>query len=77
MWMLVVIKGWYYYWYMVFDIFSCKIVGYEVYVVELVELVLWLMCRISLVEGLVGCLLVFYLDNGSVMKGVIMLVMLE
>jgi len=47
-WMPAAIKGQYYYWYMVLDIFSRKIVGHEVHVAESAELASRLMRRTSL-----------------------------
>ncbi|MRW94875.1 DDE-type integrase/transposase/recombinase [Duganella sp. FT80W] len=76
-WLQAAVKGQYYYWYMVLDIFSRKIVGHEVHVAESAELASLLMRRASLVEGLAGRLLVLHSDNGSAMKGSTMPSMLE
>lgn len=76
-WMPAAIKGQYYYWYMVLDIFSRKIVGHEVHVAESAELASRLMRRTSLAEGLAGRPLVLHSDNGSAMKGATMLATLE
>jgi len=76
-WMPAAIKGRYYYWYMVLDIFSRKIVGHEVHVAESAELASRLMRRTSLAEGLAGRPLVLHSDNGSAMKGATMLATLE
>jgi transposase InsO family protein len=45
------IKGKYYYWYMVLDVFSRKIVGHEVQEAESAELAALLMRRTSLAIG--------------------------
>lgn len=76
-WLPAAIKGQYYYWYMVLDIFSRKIVGHEVHVAESAELASLLMRRASLAEGLAGRPLVLHSDNGSAMKGSTMLATLE
>ncbi|RQS54968.1 IS3 family transposase [Burkholderia sp. Bp8963] len=76
-WMPAAIKGKFYYWYMVLDVFSRKIVGHEVQEVESAELAALLMRRTSLAEGLAGRPLVLHSDNGSAMKGATMLATLE
>ena len=70
-------KGQFYYWYMVLDVFSRKIVGHEVHVAESAELASRLMRRTSLAEGLAGRSLVLHSDIGSAMKGATMLATLE
>lgn len=76
-WLPAAVKGQYYYWYMVLDVFSRKIVGHEVQAVESAELASLLMRRASLMEGLAGRPLVLHSDNGSAMKGSTMLATLE
>jgi transposase InsO family protein len=76
-WLPAAVKGLYYYWYMVLDVFSRKIVGHEVHVAESAELASLLMRRASLAEGLAGRPLVLHSDNGSAMKGSTMLATLE
>jgi len=76
-WMPAAVKGQFYYWYMVLDVFSRKIVGHEVHVAESSELASRLMRRTSLAEGLAGRSLVLHSDNGSAMKGATMLANLE
>lgn len=76
-WLPAAVKGKYYYWYMVLDIFSRKIVGHEVHVAESAESASQLMRRASLVERLAGRPLVLHSDNGSAMKGATMLATLE
>lgn len=76
-WMPAAVKGQYYYWYMMLDVFSRKIVGHEVHVAESAELAALLMRRASLAEGLAGRSVVLHSDNGSPMKGATMLATLE
>jgi transposase InsO family protein len=76
-WMPTAIKGQYFYWYMMLDVFSRKIVGHEVHVAETAELAALLMRKASLAEGLAGRSLVLHSDNGSAMKGATMLATLE
>lgn len=76
-WIPAEIRGKYYYWYMILDVFSRKIVGHEVHEAESAELASLLMRRASLAEGLAGRPLVLHSDNGSSMKGATMLATLE
>ncbi|AMP17223.1 integrase core domain protein [Collimonas pratensis] len=76
-WLPAAVKGQYYYWYMMLDVFSRKIVGHEVHTAESAELASRLMRRTSLAEGLAGRKLVLHSDNGSPMKGATMLATLE
>ena len=76
-WLPTAVKGQYFYWYMMLDVFSRKIVGHEVHVAESAELAALLMRRASLAEGLAGRALVLHSDNGSAMKGATMLATLE
>ncbi len=76
-WLPMEVKGKYYYWYMVLDIFSRKIVANEVHEVESAENASLLMKRASLAEGLAGRPLVLHSDNGSAMKASTMLATLE
>lgn len=59
------------------DVISPKIVGHKVHVVESAELAAMLMRRASRAEGQAGSALVLHSDNGSTMKGAIMLVTLK
>jgi putative transposase len=63
----------YFYWYMVLEIYSRKIVGHEVNVTESAGLASLMMRKASLVEGLAGREEVLHLDNDSSMKGSTML----
>ena len=76
-WLPTAVKGLYFYWYMVLDVYSRKIVGHEVHVAESAELAALLMRKASLVEGLAGRKVVLHSDNGSAMKGATMLATLE
>lgn len=76
-WLPTAVKGLYFYWYMVLDVYSRKIVGHEVHVAESAELASLLMCKASLAEGLAGRKVVLHSDNGSAMKGATMLATLE
>ena len=76
-WLPTAVKGLYFYWYMVLDVYSRKIVGHEVHVAEAAELAALLMRKASLVEGLAGRKVVLHSDNGSAMKGATMLATLE
>jgi transposase InsO family protein len=76
-WLPTAVKGQYFYWYMMLDVFSRKIVAHEVHVAESAELAALLMRRASLAEGLAGRALVLHSDNGSAMKGATMLATLE
>ena len=53
-WLPTAVKGLYFYWYMVLDVYSRKIVGHEVHVAESADLAALLMRRASLAEGLAG-----------------------
>jgi len=76
-WLPASVKGMYFYWYMVLDVYSRKIVGHEVHVAESAELASLLMRKASLAEGLAGRAVVLHSDNGSAMKGATMLATLE
>lgn len=76
-WLPAAVKGQYFYWYMIMDVFSRKIVGHEVHQAESAEMASQLIRRASLAEGLIGRKLVLHSDNGSAMKGSTMLATLE
>jgi putative transposase len=76
-WLPAGVRGLYYYWYMVLDVYSRKIVGHEVHVAESAELAALLLRKASLAEGLAGREVVLHSDNGSSMKGATMLATLE
>jgi len=76
-WLPARVKGLYFYWYMVLDVYSRKIVAHEVHIAESAELASLLLCKASLTEGLAGREVVLHSDNGSSMKGATMLATLE
>lgn len=76
-WMPAGVRGLYFYWYMVLDVYSRKIVGHEVHIAESAELASGLLRKASLAEGLAGREVVLHSDNGSSMKGATMLATLE
>jgi putative transposase len=76
-WLPARVKGLYFYWYMVLDVYSRKIVGHEVHVAESAELAARLLRKASLAEGLAGREVVLHSDNGSAIKGATMLATLE
>ena len=53
-WLPAAVRGMYFYWYMVLDVYSRKIVGHEVHVAESAELASVLLRKASLAEGLAG-----------------------
>jgi transposase InsO family protein len=62
-------KGIYYYLYLILDLYSRKIVGWEIYEEESSELASQLIQKAYLREGVTGVPLVLHSDNGSPMKG--------
>ena len=76
-WLPASVRGMYFYWYMVLDVYSRKIVGDEVHVVETAEMASLLMRKASLAEGLAGREVVLHPENGSSMRGSTMLATLE
>ena len=71
------IKGEYYYWYMMKDVFSRKIVAHEVHLHEGMAEAGQLLRRASLAEGRILQPLVLHSDNGSAMKGSTMLATMQ
>lgn len=76
-WLPSSVKGQYFYWYMVLDVFSRKIVAHEVHEEESAQHAAHLMRRASLAEARIGKPLVLHSDNGGAMKGATMLATLE
>ena len=72
-----VIRGSFYYLYMITDIYSRKIVGWEVHDRQSDELASELVKRACLAEGISGEDVVLHSDNGSPMKGATMLCTLQ
>jgi putative transposase len=71
------IKGVFYYLYMITDIYSRKVVAWEVHDNQSDELASQLMKRAYLSEGVSGKEIVLHSDNGSPMKGATMLSTLQ
>lgn len=67
------VTGLYFYLYLIMDIFSRKIVGWEVYAEESAEHAASIFRKSYLREGIAGQSLVLHSDNGSPMKGATML----
>lgn len=76
-WLPAAIKGRFYYWYMMKDVYSRKIVASEVHESESAELAAKLLVAGSLREKLSGRPLVLHADNGSAMKGATMLACMQ
>lgn len=68
-WLPGPVKGLFYYLYLVLDLYSRKIVGWEIYEEESSELSSVLIKKAYLREGVAGKPLVLHSDNGSPMKG--------
>ena len=62
-------KGVYYYLYLILDLYSRKVVGWEIHETESSELAAQLLRRAYLRENIAGVPLVLHSDNGSPMKG--------
>lgn len=71
------IKGIFFYLYLIMDVFSRKIVGWEVYETESADQASNLFRKAYLSEGIAGDDLVLHSDNGSPMKGATMLATLQ
>ena len=71
------IKGQYFYWYMMMDVFSRKIVAHEVHPHEGMLEASQLLRRASLAEGRILQPLVLHADNGAAMKGSTMLATMQ
>ena len=67
------VKGLYFYLYLIMDIFSRKIVGWEVYAEESADHAASIIQKSYLREGIAGQPLILHSDNGSPMKGATML----
>jgi len=63
------VRGLFYYLYLILDIYSRKIVGWEVYGQETSEYAAKTVARAVLAEGCINKPLVLHADNGSPMKG--------
>ncbi|WP_454862464.1 IS3 family transposase [Paraburkholderia fungorum] len=71
-WMPTTVRGRYFYWYMMKDIYSRKLVMNEVWEQESAEHASELLHKGCLREGIAGRALVLHSDNGSAMKGATM-----
>jgi len=71
------VQGTFFYLYLILDIFSRKIVGWEVYASESTEQASVVFQKSYRREGLTGETLVLHSDNGSPMKGATMLATLQ
>jgi len=71
------VAGWFHRLYLVMDIYSRKIVGWEVHERESADLAAQLIQRACLAEGITRQDLVLHSDNGSPMKGATMLATLQ
>ena len=71
------VRGWFYYLYLVVDIFSRKIVGWAVHETEASDLAASLIREAAFREGIDPGQLVLHSDNGGPMKGASMLATLQ
>lgn len=71
------LAGWFYYLYLIVDVWSRKIVGWEVYETESMELSAQLIRRACEAENVGYQSLTLHADNGGPMKGATMLVTLQ
>jgi putative transposase len=71
-WMPTTVRGRYFYWYMMKDVYSRKLVMNEVWEQESAEHASVLLAKGCLREGIAGRPLVLHSDNGSAMKGATM-----
>jgi transposase InsO family protein len=76
-WLPGAVLGTYFYLYLMLDLFSRKVVGWEVHEEENAEHASWVIRKASLAEGRGLAPLVLHSDNGSPMKGATMLATLQ
>jgi putative transposase len=76
-WLAGPIRGQFFYLYLILDIYSRKVVGWEVHTKELGEYASALVRRAVMAEGCIGQPLVLHADNGSIMKGATLKATLE
>lgn len=67
------VKGMFFYLYLIMDLYSRKIVGWEIFEAESAEYAALLMQRAVLAEGCIDQPLILHADNGSPMKGATLL----
>lgn len=75
--LVTTVKGIFFYLYLIMDVFSRKITGWEVYEMESADHASKLFRKTYLREGIAGDDLVLHSDNGSPMKGATMLATLQ
>ena len=75
-WLPSSVRGQFYYWYMVKDVFSRKVVASEVHIAESSSLAAELLKRGTLREKVLE-VLILHSDNGSAMKGSTMLATMQ
>jgi transposase InsO family protein len=71
------VRGVFFYLYLIMDVYSRKIVGWEVFATESAEQAAEVLRKACLREGIAGNSLVLHSDNGSPMKGATMLSTLQ
>jgi len=71
------IKGVFFYLYLIMDVYSRKIVGWEVFETESADQAAEVFQKAYLREGIAGQILVLHSDNGAPMKGATMLATLQ
>ncbi len=71
------VKGMFFYLYLIMDVYSRKVVGWEVYESESSEQASKVIKKAYLREGIAGKVLTLHSDNGSPMKGATMLATLQ
>ena len=76
-WLPTTVKGRYFYWYMMKDIYSRKLVVNEVHESETSEQAAALLRRGCLIEQIAGRPLVLHSDNGTAMKGATLLASMQ
>lgn len=76
-WLKAPVRGTFFYLYMMMDIFSRKIVGWEVHPVESAELGAMLLQKAVLAEGCMSASIALHADNGSPQKGFTMKAKME
>ena len=76
-WLPTTVKGRYFYWYMIKDVYSRKLVANEVHESESAEQAAQLLRQACLREQRAGQPLVLHSDNGSAMKGSTMLAAMQ
>lgn len=76
-WLPTTVKGRYFYWYMIKDVYSRKLVANEVHESESAEQAAQLLRQACLREHRAGQPLVLHSDNGSAMKGSTMLAAMQ